>query len=108
MLDPVRQGPAQAAVGSLRELAAARSVSAADVASFASEYQSLTEELSEAADVPEELLAVLDRVPAPPAAPDRVPTPTQRLTLHDISDEEIALLRRYAMDGEIELRRKGG
>ena len=98
MLDPVRQGPAQAAVRSLLELAATRSVSAADVATFASEYQSLTEELSEAADVPEELLAVLDRVLAP----------TQPLTLRDISDEEIALLRRYRMDGEIEVRRKSG
>jgi hypothetical protein len=98
MLDPVRQGPAQAAVKSLRNLAAARSVSAADIASFASEYQSLTEELSEAADGPEELLAVLDRVSAP----------AQPLTLRDLSDQEISLLRQYRMDGEIELRRKSG
>ena len=98
MLDPVRQGPAQAAVKSLRNLAADRSVSAADIASFASEHQSLTEELSEAADVPEELLAVLDRVSAP----------DQSLTLRDLSDEEIALLRLYRMDDEIEVRRKSG
>ncbi len=98
MLDPVRQGPAQAAVKSLRNLAAARSVSAADIASFASEYQSLTEELSEAADVPEELLAVLDLISVSAKPP----------TLRDVSNEQIALLRQYRMDGEVELRRKSG
>jgi hypothetical protein len=93
-LDPARQPQARVTLRSLRSLAAAASVTALVITDFTSTYEGLAEELGEAADVPEELLAVLDRLSR------------NLITLRDISDDEVALLRAYQMDGDIELRRK--
>ena len=95
-MDHARQEPVRATVRRLRTLAAAPAVTGADIAEFATAYEGLKEELDEAADVPEALQDLIDRL-------SRGPVP-----LSTVSDEEIALLRLYAMDGEIELRRKTG
>jgi hypothetical protein len=95
-MDNARQEPARVAVKRLRALAATPAVTGADIAEFATVYEGLKEELDEAADVPEALQNLIDRL-------SRGPVP-----LSTVSDEEIALLREYAMDGEIELRRKTG
>lgn len=96
MLHIARQDPARATVKRLRALAAAPAVTAADIAEFATSCAGLKEELDEAGDAPEALLDLIDRL-------SRTAVP-----LRAVSDEEIALLREYAMDGEIELRRKSG
>jgi hypothetical protein len=94
MLDPARQAQARVTLRSLRSLAAAASVTTPVINDFTSAYEGLAEELADAADVPEELLAVLDRLARNSA------------TLRDISDDEVALLRAHQMDADIELRRK--
>ncbi len=96
MLDPAQQAPAQVRLKSLRNLAAVKNVTASDIAEYASAYQGLLDELSEAMDVPEMLLTVLHRLSR------------GVITLRELGDDEIALLRQYRMDGEIELRRKNG
>jgi len=94
MLDQARQAQARATLRNLGGLAAAASVTTPVITEFTSAYEGLEDELGEAADVPEELLAVLDRLSR------------NLITLRDISDDEVALLRAYHMDGDIELRRK--
>jgi hypothetical protein len=95
-MDNARQEPARATVKRLRTLAATPSLTAADIAEFATAYEGLKEELDEAADVPEALQNLIDRLSRGP------------VLLTTVSDGEIALLRLHAMDGEIELRRKAG
>lgn len=62
---------------------------------FANTYAALAEALEEAPEPPEALLALLERLGQRPAP-----------TLHDVTDEEIALLREHAMDSQITLLRK--
>jgi len=96
MLEPAQEASAQARLKSLRNLAAVKNVTASDIAEYASTYEGLLDELSEAMDVPETLLTVLHRMSR------------GVITLRELGDDEIALLRQYRMDGEIELRRKNG
>ncbi|MEU4517447.1 hypothetical protein AB0F52_01880 [Amycolatopsis sp. NPDC024027] len=67
-----------------------------DVVDFGTKHADVLEELAAAADTSDELLALLARVD------------NQPVTLRDITDEDIALLREHGMDGEIEMRRKQG
>ncbi len=96
MLDIARQAPVRATLKGLRSLAGTTSVTASDISEFTAAYEGLKDELDEAKDVPEALLRLIDRISR------------GVVTLRAVSDEEIALLREYGMDGEIELRRKGG
>jgi hypothetical protein len=96
MLDSARQASAQARLKGLRNLAGAAGVTASDISEFTAAYAGLKEELEEAKDVPEALLGLIDRLSPGP------------VTLRDVSDDEIALLRKLGLDREIELRRKGG
>ena len=96
MLDIALQAPARATLKGLRSLACVTAVTAADISQFVTAYEGLKEELAEAGDVPEVLLGLMERLSATAVA------------LRAVSDEEIAMLRQYGMDGEIELRRKSG
>ena len=87
---------ARTTLKNLRNLAAVKTITAADIAEYASAYQGLMEELSETTDVPETVATIMNRVSG------------GGVTLRDLSDDEIALLRAYRMDSEIELRRKSG
>jgi hypothetical protein len=95
MLDVERQVPARTMLRRLRTLAAATVVSAADVSEFAAAVEGLREEIDEVGDGPEALLNIADRLSR------------GAVLLSEVSDEEIALLREYGLDREIELRRKG-
>jgi hypothetical protein len=94
MLEPAQEASAQVRLKSLRNLIVVRNVTASDIAEYASTYEGLMDELSEEMDVPEALLAVFHRMSR------------GVITLRELSEEEIMLLRQYRMDGEIELRRK--
>lgn len=79
----------------LRKIASSTDLGTAEIGIFTTTFQQLSEDLAEAPDVPTELLSVLDRLGGKPP-----------LTLKELTDEEISLLRRYNIDHEIELRRK--
>ena len=96
VLPPDQQAQARTTLKNLRNLASVKNITAADIAEYASAYEGLTEELSEMMDVPEAVATIMNRVSDGGA------------TLRDLNDDEIALLRAYRMDGEIELRRKSG
>ncbi|WP_329346208.1 hypothetical protein [Streptomyces microflavus] len=66
------------------------------ITTFATTYAGLAELLQEAQDPPEELASLLERLRQQPD-----------LTLRDVTDDEIALIRVYGMDGHISLKRKG-
>jgi hypothetical protein len=94
---PIERQPwARATLKNLRSLSGAKTITTADIAEFASAYKGLTEELSEIISVPEKIVTIMNRIWA------------GGVTLRNLSDEEIVLLRKYRMDGEIELRRKNG
>ncbi|MGA4792244.1 hypothetical protein [Nocardia sp. AB354] len=93
MLDPARQIVVRSEVKNLKAAAGTLPTSAS-VATFMERYQRVEQELGGTPDTPVALSALLERLGA------------GALTLRDITDEEIALLRQYAMDLEIEVRRK--
>ncbi|GII52779.1 hypothetical protein Pth03_11680 [Planotetraspora thailandica] len=78
----------------LRKIGSSTSLTASDVGIFTNKFQQLSDDLQQASDVPTELLSVLDRLTG------------RTLTLKDLADEEIHLLRRFSIDHEIEVRRK--
>ncbi|OOC50882.1 MULTISPECIES: hypothetical protein [Nocardiopsis] len=93
MLALDRQGDAQRTFEDLRRTAA-REVSKSDVLTFTAEYNRLSEELREAKDAPEELSTLVQRINS------------GGMTLRDLTDEDIALLRSWSWDGHITLGRK--
>jgi hypothetical protein len=94
MLGQARQVEARSTLKSLKNYAASPRLAAADINLFAMQCEGLKDELGQAPDAPEPLLVMLGRLG------------TGTLTLRDVTDEEIALLRQYSMDQEIEVRRK--
>lgn len=78
----------------LRKIASSANLTASDVGIFMNKFQQLSDDLHQAPDVPAELLSILDRLTG------------RTLTLKDLADEEIHLLRRFSIDHEIEVRRK--
>ena len=94
MLDLDRQAIAEKTLKDL-EKASSREVTTADVWMFTTQYSRLSEELREAKDAPEELIALVQRVDS------------GGMTLHDLTNEDIALLRERSWDRLIALRRKG-
>lgn len=67
-----------------------------DITTFATTYAGLAELLQDTQDPPEALVDLLNRLREQPG-----------LTLSDVTDEEIALLRECRMDAHITLKRKG-
>ncbi|MCK9871171.1 hypothetical protein MRI28_16255 [Nocardiopsis dassonvillei] len=94
MLDLDRQADADRILKDLRK-ASAREVTKSDVLTFTSQYNHLSEELRETKNAPEELIALVDRLVS------------KDMTLHDLTDEDIALLREHSWDRRIALQRKG-
>ncbi len=93
MLEQARQTETRTAVKSLKTYAASPPTTA-NVTAFMTHYQRVKQELDKAPDTPVALSALLERLS------------TRVLTLRDVTNEEITLLRQYAMDLEIEVRRK--
>lgn len=80
----------------LRQAVATKNLSTSDVTLFSSTYALLSESLRDKSDPPSELLKLL-------ALLEKRPSPS----LRDISDADIALLRRFEMDLHITLQRTG-
>ncbi|WP_330340134.1 hypothetical protein [Streptomyces sp. NBC_00557] len=80
----------------LRQAAATKSLSKADITLFTGTYAILAESLHDKSDPPNELLTLLERL-------EKRPSPT----LRDITDDDIALLRQFEMDLHITLQRTG-
>ncbi|CAM2923652.1 hypothetical protein SAXI111661_08535 [Saccharomonospora xinjiangensis] len=93
-LDPARQQAVRAMVDELGRLGRRNNPTERDVEAFGTKHAAILEELAAARHVPDELLELLSRFGSHP------------ITLRDITDAEIALLREHGMDGEIEIRRK--
>lgn len=96
MLPPQEQASARSRRVDLERAASAKTVTPSDITLFVTRCDSLDESLRDAMEPPAELLALLERLDARPAP-----------TLLDITDQEIALLREFAMDGQVTLTRKG-
>lgn len=79
----------------LKTLADSRDLSSSSIRLFSTGLTGIRETLAEAQDPPGPLVTLLERIGM------------QSLTLNQVSDEEIALLRTYSMDHEITLRRRG-
>jgi hypothetical protein len=95
-LDPAHQRTVRTMVDALGQLRRKPKPTVTDVVEFGTKHADVLEELAAAADASDELLALLTRFDAQP------------ITLRDITDADIALLREHGMDGEIEIRRKQG
>ncbi|KOX53184.1 MULTISPECIES: hypothetical protein [Streptomyces] len=96
MLPPQEQASARSRRVDLERAASAKTVTTGDITLFMTKWESLAESLRDAKEPPAELLALLERLDSRPAP-----------TLRDITDQEIALLREFAMDGQVSLTRKG-
>ncbi|MBT2410826.1 hypothetical protein J7I94_09670 [Streptomyces sp. ISL-12] len=96
MLPPQEQASARSRRVDLERAASAKTVTTGDITLFVTKWESLAESLRDAKEPPVELLALLERLDSRPAP-----------TLRDITDQEIALLREFAMDGQVSLTRKG-
>lgn len=96
MLPPQEQASARSRRVDLERAASTKTVTPGDITLFVTKCESLDESLRNAKEPPAELLALLERLDSRPAP-----------TLFDISDQEIALLREFAMDGQVTLTRKG-
>ncbi|MEU8800780.1 hypothetical protein [Spirillospora sp. NPDC048819] len=94
MLGQKQQEQARMLLKSLKVTAASPSPDIPQITGFINQHALLSEELQQAPDVPAELLALLNRLN------------NGGVTLADVADEEIALLRAHAMDPQIELKRK--
>ncbi|GIH51962.1 hypothetical protein [Microbispora rosea] len=79
----------------LKSLADSTDISSSSIRLFITGLTGIRETLADAQDPPGPLIALLERIGM------------QSLTLNQVSDEEIALLRTYSMDHEITLRRRG-
>ncbi|MCC8244086.1 hypothetical protein [Saccharothrix luteola] len=95
-LDPAHQRAVRTMVDELGRLRRKPKTTLTDVVEFGTKHADVLEELAAAADASDELLALLARFD------------NQTITLRDITDADIALLREHGMDGEIEIRRKQG
>lgn len=95
-LDQVRQRSTRQAVDELVALRKRTKPSSSDVVEFHSTLDTVCVELAAAENAPDELLDLLVRFDG------------RQVTLRDITDAEIALLREHDMDDEIEIRRKQG
>ncbi|OEU95746.1 hypothetical protein [Streptomyces oceani] len=80
----------------LRQAVATKNLSKADLTLFTGTYALLAESLHDKSDPPGELLDLLDVL-------EKRPSPT----LRDITDSDIALLRRFEMDIHITMQRSG-
>ena len=89
MLDRERQEEALSVHEELRRSARSSSI---NPALFAARRERLRKLLEHAQEAPEQLLALLSRLPLP---------------LCDLTDEDIRLFREHGLDREIEVRRKG-
>ena len=96
MLEIAHQAPARATLKTLRGLAGEAVATADCIAEFTAAYAGLREELDGAKDVPETILGLLDSLSRRP------------VTLRDVTDDQIALLRALGLDSEIQVRRIGG
>lgn len=95
-LTPEEQRSARERQAELERSAAKDKITTSDIRLFTATYTHLKEVLDEADDPPDALLTLLDRL-------DKRPV----LTLRQVTDEEIALLRQCGMDDQIGLLRKG-
>ncbi|WP_133305976.1 hypothetical protein [Microbispora triticiradicis] len=95
MLERSRQEAARSTLKNLRNNARSPRIATSDINLFVTQYEGLKDELTQTPDAPEDLLQLLARLNA------------TTLSLQDVSDDEIALLRQYSMDSEVELRRRG-
>ncbi|MFF4802316.1 hypothetical protein ACFY1U_28590 [Streptomyces sp. NPDC001351] len=96
MLPPQEQASARSRRTDLERAASAKAIATGDITLFVTRCEALAESLRDAKEPPAELLALLERLDSRPAP-----------TLLDITDQEIALLREFAMDGQVTLTRKG-
>ena len=96
MLEIARQARARITLKTLRGLAGEAGVTAAGIAEFTSAYAGLREELDGARDVPQTIVGLLDSLSR------------RAVTLQDVTDDQIALLRELGLGREIQLRRTGG
>lgn len=94
MLDQRRQEQAKFWLKSLKAAAASPAPDIAQISGFINQQALLSEELQQAPDVPTELLVLLNKIN------------NGSVTLADVSNEEITLLRSCQMDRQIELKRK--
>ncbi|MEY9846179.1 hypothetical protein ABH940_003264 [Streptacidiphilus sp. BW17] len=95
MLPPDEQQVARERRAELERAAKNGKATTSGIAVFAATSAALAEMLHDAQDPPDELLALLDRLGKRP------------VSLREVTDEEIALLRAYAIDDQIGLLRKG-
>lgn len=96
MLTPDEQQSARDRQAELERSAAKDKITTSDIRLFITTHAHLAEVLNEAKDPPEALLTLLDRLGKRPV-----------LTLRQVTDDEIALLRQCGMDDQIGLLRKG-
>ncbi|MER5418956.1 hypothetical protein [Streptosporangium roseum] len=96
MLDNSNQKASRDSLKLLRELASKESLQLSDIIQFQSSFDLLLERLENVQDAPDELIALLQRFGG-----------SRPVSLSEVSDNEIALLRLHSMDEEIFLRRKG-
>lgn len=96
MLQPETQRPAREKRTHLERAAQSETISRTDIALFTVTLRALSELLQQADDPPDELSTLLDRLSQRPP-----------VTLHEVTDEQIALLRQHGMDDQIGLLRKG-
>lgn len=95
LLDPGAEKQASARHAELERLAKGKA-SQDSITNFAVTHAGLAELLQDAQDPPQALAVLLDRL-----------REQSGLTLRDVTDEEIALIREYGMDAHISLKRKG-
>jgi len=96
LLPSEEQGAARERRDELAKLARVKVPSATDVTLFLRNYDLLKETLDGTPDPPEEVLSLLQRLGERPS-----------LTLHDLTDAQIALLRDAQVANQIEVRRRG-
>lgn len=94
MLDGALQKAARSTLSNLRNCARSADLTGTDIVMFVTQYEGLEDQLAQAQDAPPALLDLLNSLNTAP------------LALREVSDEQIALLRRYSMDVEVELRRR--
>ncbi|MFB6904990.1 hypothetical protein ACFCWB_12065 [Streptomyces bacillaris] len=95
LLDPKAERQASARHAELERVARGKA-SKESITTFAVTHAGLAELLQDAQDPPQALAVLLDRL-----------REQSGLTLRDVTDEEIALIREYGMDAHISLKRKG-
>lgn len=95
LIDPGAEKQASTRHAELERVAKGKA-SQDSITTFAVTHAGLAEQLQDAQDPPQALAVLLDRLREQPG-----------LTLRDITDEEIALIREYGMDAHISLKRKG-